>query len=171
MARACGKYLMASSKASVAEIRDEVLTKRGRYSKFKDNLQAKEVIVRDGERRRRYILCYNPKEAKRQKKHREQVVDILEKELERHPDRKATAQWAMDLLAPRRYKRYLAITKGGKVRIDRGKVRQAAKYDGKWVLKTNDDTISLEDAACGYTWGWSERCARAQRGEYLANHI
>jgi hypothetical protein len=40
-----------------------VLTKRGRYTTFKDNLKAKEVIVGDGERRRRYILCYNPKEA------------------------------------------------------------------------------------------------------------
>jgi len=29
-------------------------------------------------------------------------------------------------------------------------LREAAKYDGKWVIETNDDTISLEDAACGY---------------------
>ena len=35
------------------------------------------------------------------------------------------------------------------IRIDRGAIRQAAKYDGKWVLQTNDDTISLEDAASG----------------------
>jgi hypothetical protein len=36
------------------------ITKRGRYTTFKDNLRVKEVIVGDGERRRRYILCYNP---------------------------------------------------------------------------------------------------------------
>jgi hypothetical protein len=42
------------------------------------------------------------------------------------------------------------ITKAGHIRIDRGAIREAAKYDGKCVLETNDDTISLEDAACGY---------------------
>lgn len=27
---------------------------------------------------------------------------------------------------------------------------EAAKYDGKWVIETNDGTIRLEDAARGY---------------------
>jgi len=31
-------------------------------------LNAKEVIIGDGEMRKRYILCFNPKEAKRQRK-------------------------------------------------------------------------------------------------------
>jgi 3-deoxy-D-arabino-heptulosonate 7-phosphate (DAHP) synthase len=53
---------------AVSEVKDEVITKRGRYHVIPDNLHAKEVIVGDGERRRRYILCYNPKEAVRQKK-------------------------------------------------------------------------------------------------------
>jgi hypothetical protein len=34
--------------------------------------------------------------------------------------------------------------------ITRGAVADAAKYDGKWFIETNDDTISLEDVACGY---------------------
>ncbi|MEZ4579181.1 MAG: IS1634 family transposase, partial [Desulfobacterales bacterium] len=53
LARACGKYLLAARMASVAEIRETVLTKRGRYTVIKDNLHAKEVIIGDGERRRR----------------------------------------------------------------------------------------------------------------------
>ena len=66
LARACGKYLLACRMSSVSEIKQDVLTKRGPYTVFKDNLRAKEVIVGDGERRNRYILCYNPKEAERQ---------------------------------------------------------------------------------------------------------
>jgi transposase len=150
LSRACGKYLLASRMASVGEIRDSVLSKRGRYTVFTDNLQAKEVIIGDGECRKRYILCYNPKEAQRQKKHRNMAVEVLEKELARHPNKKATAQWAIELLASKRYKRYLSISKSGQIQIDQGKIRKAEKYDGKWVLETNDDTISLEDAACGY---------------------
>jgi transposase len=111
---------------------------------------------------KRYILCFNPKEAKRQRKHRARVIEILEKELAKHPDKKATAQWAIELLASQRYKRYLTITKSNQIRIDRGKARQAQKYDGKWVLETNDDTISMQDAASGYKGLMViERCFRS----------
>ena len=162
LARACGKYLLACRMANVTEIKRDVLSKRGRYTVFTDNLQAKEVIVGDGERRKRYILCYNPKEAERQKNHRRQLVELLEAELESHPDKSATAQWAIELLASRRFKRYLRITKSKQVRIDRTAIRQAAQYDGKWVIETNDDTISLEDAACGYKGLMViERCFRS----------
>jgi hypothetical protein len=56
LAKACGKYLLACRMASVAEIKRDVLSKRGPYPVFKDNLHAKEVIVGDGERRKRFIL-------------------------------------------------------------------------------------------------------------------
>jgi transposase len=162
LAKACGKYLLACRMASVADIKREVLTKRGRYTVFKHNLHAKEVIVGDGERRKRYILCYNPKEAKRQQKHRQMTVELLEDELQRHRDKSASAQWAIELLASRRFKRYLRILKSGQVRIDRAAIREAEKYDGKWVIETNDDTISLEDAACGYKGLMAiERCFRS----------
>jgi len=162
LAKACGKYLLACRMASVAEIKRDVLSKRGRYTVFKDNLQAKEVIVGDGERRKRYILCYNPNEAKRQQEHRRMIVELLEAELDSHRDKSATAQWAIELLASRRFKRYLRITKGKQIRIDRAAIREAEKYDGKWVIETNDDTITLEDAACGYKGLMViERCFRS----------
>jgi transposase len=162
LARACGKYLLATRMASISEVKHEVLGKRGRYTVIKDNLHAKEVIIGDGERRRRYILCYNPKEAERQKKHRAEIVRLLEQELARHPEPKATAQWAIDLLASLRYKRYLTISKSGSIRIDRGAIRKAGTYDGKWVIETNDDTITLEDAAHGYKGLMViERCFRS----------
>ena len=150
LARACGKYLLATRMASVSEIKEDVLTKPGRFKTIAENLQAKEVVVGDGVLQRRYILCYNPREAERERKHREQVVKELEEELKSHPDHQATARWAIDLLASGRYKRYLAIDKQGRIRLDREAIQQASKHDGKWVLQTNDDTITVEDAAAGY---------------------
>lgn len=150
LAKACGKYLLATRMGSVSEIQEEVLTRAGRFKSIAENLQAKEVIVGDGELRRRYILCYNPREAERERKHREQVVKELEEELESHPDRQATARWAIDLLASGRYKRYLTIDKHQRIRLDREAIRDASRHDGKWVLQTNDDTITVEDAAAGY---------------------
>lgn len=162
LAKACGKYLLACRMASVSEIKQDVLTKRGRYTVFKENLHAKEVIVGDGERRNRYILCYNPKEAQRQVKHRAQIIELLEYELNRHPDKTASARWAIELLASRRFKKYLTVTETNRLRIDRSKIKEATKYDGKWVIETNDDTISLEDAACGYKGLMViERCFRS----------
>jgi hypothetical protein len=162
LARACGKYLLACRMANISEIKREVLGKRGRYTVFTDNLQAKEIIVGDGERRKRYILCYNPKEAKRQRIHREETVTLLEAELSSHKDPSATAQWAIELLASRRIKRYLRVTKAEKIRLDKAAIREASKYDGKWVLETNDDTLSLEDAARGYKGLMViERCFRS----------
>ena len=87
---------------------------------------------------------------------------MLEAELERHREQTATAQWAIELLALARFKRDLRITKGNQVRIDRAAIKAAAKYDGKWVVETNDDTISLEDAVCGYKGLMViERCFRS----------
>lgn len=150
LARACGKYLLATRMVTIAEIKTEVLSQPGRYTEITDNLHAKEVIIGDGERRRRYILCYNPKEAERQRAHRDEIVRLLEEELASHRDRDASAQWAIELLASKRYKRYLTTTEAGKLRLDRAAVTEAKRYDGKWVLETNDDTISLEEAALGY---------------------
>lgn len=150
LGRACGKYLLATRMASVSEIKRDVVSRRGPYRILRDNLHAKEVILGDGEKRRRYILCFNPKEADRQRKHRAEIIKNLEDELSKHADKQATAQWAIELLASRRYKRYLTITKSKVIRIDRKAIREAERFDGKWVLETNDDTISFEDAACGY---------------------
>ena len=47
------------------EVTHEVLQRPGRYQKVVDNLRVKEVVVGEGERRRRYVVCHNPAEAKR----------------------------------------------------------------------------------------------------------
>lgn len=150
LARACGTYLLATRLASVTEIKDDVLRRPGRYKELAPNLHVKEVVVGEGARRRRYIVCFNPEEARRQEHHRAQVILELEEELERHPDHEATQKWAIELMASKRYGRYLTIRAGRRVAIDRGAVKRAERYDGKWVLLTNDDTITTEDAAWSY---------------------
>jgi transposase len=159
LARACGKYLLATRMASVKEIKETVLSQPGRYRKLSENLHAKEVNLANG---KRYIICSNPAEARRQARHREDIVSMLEAELKQHKDKSATKKWAIALLASRRYKRYLTITDKNTIRIDRKGIKAAAKYDGKWVLETNDEQISLEDAAYGYRGLMViERCFRS----------
>ena len=81
LAKGGGKYLMAMPMRRGDEVTESVLTRPGRYRKVAENLEVKEVIVGEGERRRRYAVCFNPLEAKRQKAHREVLVKELEADL------------------------------------------------------------------------------------------
>ncbi len=162
LARGCGRYVLACRAASVSEIKHDVLSRAGRYKRVADNLHAKEVVVGEGELRRRYIVCYNPAQAARQAAHREQVVRELEAELARHPVPEVQAQWAAELRASGRYGRYVAVDKQGRIRLDHEAVREAARYDGKWVLITNDDSLAVRDAADAYkSLLVIERCFRS----------
>ena len=169
LAKACGTYVLATRLNSVKEANQDVLSRPGRYRKISDNLHVKEVVVGgEGVRRRRYLLCYNPKEARRQEKRRQEIVQQLEQELARHRNMSATAQWAIDLLASQRTKRYLAITAQGQIRLDKKAIQQAARTDGKWVIQTNDDTLTPEDAACAYkSLSVIERCFRTLKSTQL----
>ncbi len=169
LAKACGTYVLATRLNSVKEANQDVLSRPGRYRKVSDNLHVKEVVVGgQGVRRRRYLLCYNPKEARRQQKRRQEIVQQLEQELARHRNMSATAQWAIELLASQRTKRYLAITAQGQIRLDKKAIQQAARTDGKWVIQTNDDTLTPEDAACAYkSLSVLERCFRTLKSTQL----
>lgn len=147
-----GKYILASRMRAGDEVTTEVLTRAGRYQQVRDNLRVKEVTVGDGERRQRYVVCHNPTEQERQRKHREQVVAELELELASLEQRKGKghSKRACELRTSARFGKYLRETSTGKLLIDRGAIADAERYDGKWVITTNDDTLSSEDLALGY---------------------
>jgi hypothetical protein len=146
-----GKYILATRLRAGDEVTKVVLARPGRYKDVSGNLRVKEVIVGDGERRRRYVVCHNPTEQERQRAHRASLVEQLEAELEvmkqqqgRHTKR------VCELLTSRRFGQYLRQTRTGLLRIDRTAIREAQRYDGKWVITSNDDTLTPEDLALGY---------------------
>jgi hypothetical protein len=147
-----GKYIVCMPLTVGGEVTRQVTTRAGRYKEVADNLRVKEVVVGDGERRRRYVVCHNPLEVERQRRHRAQVLVELEAELAslKDIDSKAYTKRVFALVASGRYGRYLRRTKTGKLRIDRAAVRTAEKHDGKFVVHSNDDTLTAEDLALGY---------------------
>jgi Transposase DDE domain len=165
LSRGLGRYILAVPMRKVKEVETEVLTRPGRYKPVADNLQVKEVVVGDGERRKRYVLCLNPEEAERERAHRERVLQELCVELNLLREREADhPKAACDLLASRRYGRYLTTDYTGRPRLDAAKVKAAEKFDGKFVVITNDDTLSAEDIALGYKGGWIiESCFRRMK--------
>ena len=146
-----GKYILASKMRAGDEVTKDVLARPGRYHDVRDNLQVKEVIVGDGERRRRYVVCHNPSEETRQREHRNKLVAELEVELaSMQNSTTGHSKKACALITSSRYGKYLRETKRGLLRVDRAAVADAARYDGKWVITSNDDTLTPEDLALGY---------------------
>lgn len=48
------------------------------------------------------------------------------------------------------FKRYLKIDKRGNLRINPDAVKAIERLDGKYLLRTSDDTLSTKDVALGY---------------------
>jgi transposase len=158
LSKGLGRYILAVPMRKVKDV--EVLKRPGRYKQVADNLQVKEVWVGEGERRRRYVLCLNPEEAERQRRHREVVLAEIElaQRDEDHP------KAACGLMASRRYGRYLGTDGRGQPRLDAAKVKAAAAFDGKFVITSNDDSLSAEDLALGYKGAWIiESCFRRMK--------
>lgn len=130
------------------EVRDEVLARAGRFHKVedKDNLEVKEVIV-DG---RRYVVCRNPIEAKKDAAAREAIVAKLQETLAHGPK---------SVMGNVGFKRFLHVQRGA-VSIDRDAVERDARLDGKFVLRTNTK-LPTTDVALAYKSLW--RVERAFR--------
>jgi hypothetical protein len=164
LAKGAGRYILATSIGRVKEIRDEVLSHPGRYADITPTLRAKEVVLGEGERRRRYILCLNEEEADKQRRHRAGILEVeLASLSEDHP------KAACRLMASKRFGPYLSQDDHGRPYLDKAKIRRAEQLDGKFVLTTNDDTLSVADIALGYKGMWIiESCFRKMKTTGLA---
>jgi transposase len=150
----------------------QVLSRQGRYQSVRDNLRVKEVRLGSGDATRRFVLCHNPEQAERDKQQRAQQLTLVEAELDRIAGRRAKAaatvaragvgrshrrRQAEDHLkaecALRDHPtlgRWLRQTPGGRLVVDRAKVKAEARLDGKFLLSTSDPDLSAEDVALGY---------------------
>ena len=141
------EYILGARERSDKEVREIVLadTKpmvplaipraRGEVTE----LEVKEVIVGDsgtGTDPRRYIVCFNPQEAKRDATVREEIVRSLTAKLE-YGDK--------ELIGNAGYRRFLATPREGHFEIDPDRVADDARFDGLYILRTNSklDTLSV----------------------------
>jgi transposase len=150
LAQGGGKYILCMPVKAGNEVSEEVLSRPGRYRTVAPNLEVKEVVVGDGERRRRYVVCYNAEEAARQQAHRAQILAELEAVLPDLQRESRHSKRVCALRASERYGQYLTQDRSGRLAIDAAKVRQAERRDGKFVVHSNDDTLTSDDLALGY---------------------
>ncbi|MBV8231711.1 MAG: hypothetical protein JO329_17145, partial [Planctomycetaceae bacterium] len=96
-------------------------------------LKVKEVWVED----RRYVVCLNEDEARKDATDREAIVAALREQL---------GAGDKSLVGNKGYRRYLGRGGADHFRVDEAKVAEDARYDGKWVLRTNTELDSAEVA-------------------------
>lgn len=146
--RGCGQYILGE-KLSGNHLNEAALATPGRFKVVADNLHIKEVFAGEGTGRRRYVIAYNPQQAELDRINREQILERLSCELE-VLNRKNKTKAQCKLMLHRSMGRYVKELKSGKLKIDKAKVKQDEKLDGKYLLSTSDQHLSAEDIALGY---------------------
>ena len=154
-------YIFGSRMRRQKEVREEVLTnKEGRYKEVSISragkskplvLKVKEVKVSG----KRYIICYDSEQARKDALDREAIVASLKKKL------KAGDK---SLVGNKGYRKYLKTNKDEVFEIDSEKLKEEELFDGKWVLRTNTD-YSAEEVAIQYKQLWMvEQAFRTVKG-------
>ena len=141
-------YILGTRMRSMAEVREDVLSWPGRYrevhpegvsTKDPSPLKVKEVNLPP----HRYIVCFNPRQARKDAQDRRLIIDSLEEKLRKDP--KA-------LIGNKGYRKYLKVDREN-ISINQKKIEEEERFDGKWVIKTNT-AFSPEKVALKYKELW-----------------
>lgn len=143
-------FILGARLRNVKEVYQTVLSRAGRYREVQGErekssdpspLKVKEVQVED----RRYVVCLNAEQARKDRADREAIVASLREQLKRGDK---------SLVGNKGYRKYLHA-QGPKFTINEEKVKWEERFDGKWVLRTDLEELTAEDVALRYKQLWT----------------
>jgi transposase len=148
--RAGGHYIIGEKLRSGSDEAKAALSRQGRYASITDNMQVKEVKIDDAGDR--FVICYNPEQAKRDKYVRDEVIARLTSKIDGSdpltPVKRAELRGQISTRPA--LNRFLRVTGGGLLRVDQAAIKQEERLDGKYLLRCSDPKLSPEDIAVGY---------------------
>jgi hypothetical protein len=131
-------YILGVRERSTREVREDVIDDDGvavplaiPRQKGETQLAIKTVTVGG----RRYVLCRNEEEAKKDAEARAAILAALERKL---------AQGDKSLVSNTGFRRFLGSRKGERFTIDPAKVAADARFDGLFILRTNTKLSALQ---------------------------
>lgn len=143
-------FILGARMHLVKEVRQVVVSDAGPYAtvqgpKTHSNdpspLEVKEVKVGS----RRYVVCRNADQAKKDREDREAIVTHLREQLQ---------QGDKSLVGNQGYRKYLKTTgTSRRFEVDEDKIQAQEKYDGLWVLQTDLD-LPAKEVALRYKELW-----------------
>jgi transposase len=148
--RAGGHYIIGE-KLRQGTTNRKALARQGRYRIVEDGLHVKQVWVGEGETRRRFVVCRNLDEARRDSHRRERALERLAEELEAINGKQGEArtQAEAQLITHPTMRRFIT-RRHGRLAIDRRKVHDDEHLDGKFLISSSDDDLSAEEIAIYY---------------------
>ena len=144
------RFILGARMRLVKEVRNIILSDTRPYeqvyaakktSKDPSPLSVKEVKIAS----RRYVVCYNEDQAKKDRYDREAIIESLKVQL-KGGDK--------SLVGNKGYRKYIKSSSSSKhFEIDEDKIEAEQKYDGVWVLQT-DLALSAKEVALRYKELW-----------------
>lgn len=140
-------YILGVRMRKVKTVRKQVLSRAGRYrtvnpeNKRKSPLKVKEVKLDD----RRYIVCLNETQARKDAHDRECIIKSLRMKLK---------QGDKTLVGNKGFRKYVKTEKNRHFTIDEKKIKSESRFDGKWILTTDRNDLSAEAVASQYKMLW-----------------
>jgi hypothetical protein len=150
--RAGGHYILGEKLRGDSDEAKAALARQGRYKTVAGNLQVKEVKLDKDLADDRFVICFNPEAAQRDATIRQRMLAQLDEAIT-GSDKLSTDKRAelRGLLSTKPgLKRYLRVTPGGLLRIDKKAIDRETNLDGKFLLRCSDPKLSSEDIALGY---------------------
>ncbi len=145
-----GGYISGEKLRSGSPYVKAALSQPGRYRQAAGNLQVKEVRIADSADR--FVICYNPEAAARDAAVREDLIAKLEETIAGSDNlsttKRAELRATVSMLPS--LNRFLRVTPGGLLRVDKTKAKAEENLDGKYVLRCADPQLPAEDIALGY---------------------
>jgi len=129
-----GHYIIAEKLRSDSPDIKAALSRQGRYHSAAGNLQVKEVRINDAGDR--FIICYNPDAAVRDAATRADLLTKLEDLIAGSGKLTVTkrAELRGKISVMPGLNRFLRVTPGGLLRIDKARIKTEENLDGKYLL-------------------------------------
>ena len=145
-----GGYITGEKLRSGSPYVKAALSRPGRYQQAAGNLQVKEVRIADSADR--FVICYNPEVAARDAAVREDLIAKLEETIAGSDNLSTTkrAELRAEISMLPSLNRFLRVTPGGLLRVDKTKAKAEENLDGKYLLRCADPQLPAEDIALGY---------------------
>lgn len=142
-------YILGARMRRQKEVSEKVLKSRGEWqeitpertrSKDPAPLKVRELTIRG----RRYIICINEEERRKDAHDRDAIVEGLRRQLK---------QGDKSLVGNKGYRRFLKLEGEGHFVVDEDRIHGEERFDGIWVLRTNTD-YDAETVAVAYKGLW-----------------
>ena len=143
------RYILGARMRRQKEVSEQVLNSRGAWQEVRPErtrskdpapLKVREVTIQD----RRYIVCLNEEERRKDAHDREAIVEHLRRQLK---------QGDKSLVGNKGYRRFLKVEGEGHFAVDEARIEGEARFDGVWVLRTNTN-YATETVALAYKNLW-----------------